>query len=143
MPVVFNGHEHLYQRTLPVRDGIIAEDGQGTVYVTSGGGGAGLYPYCAHPFSVHGVSAHHFLKCRIEGERLTVVAVGIDGVELDRFEVAPKPAISQIETQRIKRLAGSGQPGAGARRPPRNGSIRPFVPGWASREGAGHATGPD
>ncbi len=96
VPVVFNGHEHLYQRTLPVRDGLIAEDGRGTVYVTSGGGGAGLYPYLPHGLSGRGVSAHHYLKGRIEGGRMTLAALGINGEELDFVQIAPRPALAAI-----------------------------------------------
>ncbi len=41
--VVFNGHDHLYCRTVPLRGGVAVEPGQGIVYVVSGAGGARLY----------------------------------------------------------------------------------------------------
>lgn len=38
--VVFAGHNHCYERTKSLIDGQVVEDGEGTVYVTSGMGGA-------------------------------------------------------------------------------------------------------
>jgi len=91
VPLVLNGHEHLYQRTLPVRDGLVTDDGRGTVYVTTGGGGGPLYPYKPHALAAAGVSAHHYLKARVAGGRMTVTVLGLAGEELDRVEIAPKP----------------------------------------------------
>lgn len=91
VPLVLNGHEHLYQRSLPVREGLAAGDGQGTVYITTGGGGGPLYPYTPHGLSATGVSAHHYLKLHLEGGRMTVTAIGMAGEELDRVEIAPRP----------------------------------------------------
>ena len=45
--LVLNGHEHSYQRTYPFAGKQTVKEGKGTVYVTSGGGGYGLY--AAHP----------------------------------------------------------------------------------------------
>jgi len=40
--LVLCGHNHLYERSHPVRDGRVVPQGQGTVYVTTGAGGANL-----------------------------------------------------------------------------------------------------
>lgn len=40
--LVLCGHNHMYERTRPLRNGQIMPEGQGTIYVTSGAGGANL-----------------------------------------------------------------------------------------------------
>jgi len=40
--VVFMGHDHDYERTLPLYADEVVEPGDGTVYITTGGGGADL-----------------------------------------------------------------------------------------------------
>src|SRR5438045_9708005 len=47
--LVMSGHEHSYQRTHSIREGAVTAPGQGTVYITSGGGGGALHPAHEHP----------------------------------------------------------------------------------------------
>lgn len=42
--MVFTGHNHLYERTAPIKGDKVVGEGQGPVYVTTGAGGASLYP---------------------------------------------------------------------------------------------------
>lgn len=41
--LVLNGHNHMYERTHPIRGGEVVPDGEGTVYIVSGAGGGDLY----------------------------------------------------------------------------------------------------
>jgi hypothetical protein len=41
--MVFSGHDHMYERTHPIRGAAVVGDGQGVVYIVSGAGGATLY----------------------------------------------------------------------------------------------------
>jgi len=82
VPVVFNGHEHSYQRSKPVK---------GAVYYTSGGGGAPLYPIGKGPTLAHGASAYHFLRAVIADYRLRVEAVDLQGKTFDSSAITPKP----------------------------------------------------
>lgn len=91
VPVVFSGHEHSYQRTKPVRGGQPAPNG--TVYFTSGGGGAHLYPVYDSPLLANGVSEFHYLRCELEGWRMTVRAISQSGTEIDRTVIAPPPIV--------------------------------------------------
>ncbi len=84
--LVFAGHEHSYQRTHPLRGGVVEPLG-GTVYVTTGGGGGGLYPAPASPLQAVGRSEHHFVTVEIDGDRLEVRTAGLDGTLLDSFSV--------------------------------------------------------
>lgn len=80
-----SGHDHCYQRfgpseTLP------------TPLVVSGGGGKRLYEISESPLERVGAKAlaqaYHWCSVSVEGGKLTLVAHGIDGDELDRLELA-------------------------------------------------------
>jgi 3',5'-cyclic AMP phosphodiesterase CpdA len=92
--VVFDGHEHSYQRTHPLRGGGIVEPGEGIIYVTTGGGGGNLYPVLPTPRLAFGESAYHYVRAENRGTQLSVRAIRIDGMEIDAFTLAPPPAIS-------------------------------------------------
>jgi len=47
--VVFTGHNHLYERTAPIRKDQVMPEGQGVVYVVSGAGGAERYAKRPNP----------------------------------------------------------------------------------------------
>jgi len=78
---VFNGHDHLYYRTL--RNGVL--------YVVSGGGGAPLYPAFPSRGALKGdkwASAHHIVVCDVSGNKVHVTALRADGARLDSFTVS-------------------------------------------------------
>jgi len=93
VPLVLNGHEHSYQRTHPLRAGQPVEEG-GTVYVTTGGGGVGLYPVYPRPFLAYGESAHHYVRGDVNGFRMTLKSIRIDGQEIDNVTLSPPPVVS-------------------------------------------------
>ena len=95
--VVFSGHEHSYQRSHPVRDNTTTTQGDGTVYITSGGGGAVLYPVFAHPLLAVRQSSHHYVRAEMRGAQLTFRAIGIDGREIDNVMLTPAPAIDSAD----------------------------------------------
>ncbi|HEX3746882.1 MAG TPA: metallophosphoesterase [Bryobacteraceae bacterium] len=77
--IAFFGHDHNYQRNLQ----------NGINYVISGGGGAPLYDV-AKPdpaTSQKAISVENFVKVKVEGKVMKVVAKGIDGKILDEFEI--------------------------------------------------------
>jgi predicted phosphodiesterase len=76
--VVFNGHDHDYERTVPIH---------GVTYVVSGGGGKGLYRAGRSEWTAFSKSAHHAVLVRVDGERLSLEAVEPDGTVLDRLEL--------------------------------------------------------
>jgi 3',5'-cyclic AMP phosphodiesterase CpdA len=75
--LVFAGHDHVYERTLPIR---------GVTYVVSGGGGRRLYPAGKGRLTACSRSAHHVVLGRVDGGRLTLEAVEPDGTVFDRFD---------------------------------------------------------
>jgi 3',5'-cyclic AMP phosphodiesterase CpdA len=75
--LVFAGHDHVYERTIPIK---------GVIYVVSGGGGRRLYPAGKGPLTACARSAHHAVLVRVAGERFSLEAVGPDGTVFDRFD---------------------------------------------------------
>ncbi|MGH9719493.1 MAG: metallophosphoesterase [Bryobacteraceae bacterium] len=86
VPLVFNGHEHSYQRTREIN---------GVVYVTTGGGGAGLYRVDPSDLLAAGKSAHHYMRGEVNGRRLALRAIGLDGQEFDHVVLNPPPVLSR------------------------------------------------
>ncbi|MBU0982706.1 MAG: metallophosphoesterase, partial [candidate division Zixibacteria bacterium] len=74
--IVFNGHDHHYERS--VSDGIH--------YIIAGGGGAPLRDQArTSPNSLVYLKTYHFCKLSSDGNRLIVRAIGIDGQPIDSF----------------------------------------------------------
>jgi predicted phosphodiesterase len=76
--LVFSGHDHVYERTVPIR---------GVTYVVSGGGGRRLYPAGNGALTASSVSAHHAVLVRVSGRRLLLEAVEVGGKVVDRLEL--------------------------------------------------------
>ncbi len=79
--VSFTGHNHFYERTLPIRDGQVVAPGEGTVYVVSGNGGASLYPLALRaPYSAAATDeTFGFTWVGVDGPRITIRHVDQDG----------------------------------------------------------------
>jgi uncharacterized protein (TIGR03437 family) len=92
--LLLGGHEHGYERTVPLASDQAAASGSGTVYVISGGGGADLHDVSAGGPTAVAQAVHHYLRIDANGAALTVRAIGLDGNELDRFTLRPSPAIN-------------------------------------------------
>jgi 3',5'-cyclic AMP phosphodiesterase CpdA len=82
--MVFSGHEHNYERSLPRRDYVSTS--KGVIYVVSGGG-AGLYRVGKSDFTAHSASVNHFVWVRINGEKLTLEAVDASGTVFDAYDI--------------------------------------------------------
>ena len=89
--LVFAGHHHAYTRTVSVAGGQHVEDGRGTVDVTTGGGGAGLYSEVTHPLVTAGASLYHYVRVEVRGNQMAVTAIDKDGRQFDHFTLSPQP----------------------------------------------------
>jgi acid phosphatase type 7 len=76
--LVFSGHDHVYERTVPIR---------GVTYVVSGGGGRRLYRTGKGELTASSVSAHHAVLVRVDGRCLLLEAVEAGGKVVDRFDL--------------------------------------------------------
>jgi hypothetical protein len=86
--VVFNGHDHDYERTCPIFNGACTtpQDG-GVVYVVTGGGGASLYSVNGDWFTAYSDSIHHFLKVAVHDCWLHLDAINANGNVFDSYEI--------------------------------------------------------
>ncbi len=99
--MVFNGHDHLYERSHK----------NGVYYIVSGGGGAPLYP--AHvkpnPNQQYAKSTYHFCTIDIDGKTATLQAHVPDGAVFDSVVVRHGPGSQRFSspTQLRKPRAGA------------------------------------
>jgi hypothetical protein len=95
--IVFVGHQHVYMRTKPLRNGQVQADGEGIVYVI-GNSGSKFYPggdnhdYIAHQET--NISSYQIVT--INGNTFTLIARNADGQETDSYTLSkPSPYNSQ------------------------------------------------
>jgi hypothetical protein len=86
--VVFNGHDHDYERTCPILNGVCTtpQDG-GVVYYVTGGAGAPLYPASGDWFTAYSDSLYHFLKVAVNDCWLHLDAIDANGNVFDSYEI--------------------------------------------------------
>lgn len=86
--VVFHGHDHNYQRTMPLRAGQIVAPEEGVVYVVTGAGGAQLYDVREPPpdwIAAQNGQHFSFTQVTIDGDDLTLRQIALDGSLLDEY----------------------------------------------------------
>jgi hypothetical protein len=94
--VVFNGHDHGYERTCPILNNacMTPQDG-GVVYYVVAGGGAPLYSPLGNWFTAYRDSLYHFLEVEVNDCRLHLDAIDTTGNVFDSYEIDrcanPKP----------------------------------------------------
>ncbi len=76
--IVFSGHDHDYERTLPIG---------GVIYVVTGGGGKDLYRAGKSEWTAFSKSVHHAVLVHIDGKHLSLEAIDLDGTVFDRLEI--------------------------------------------------------
>lgn len=82
------GHNHIYERSVPIKDGAQAGDGRGTTYVVTGGAGAPLYTNVEDSwFNAVANPIEHFIIADFAGDTATFTARDVDGNVLDTFEL--------------------------------------------------------
>jgi hypothetical protein len=91
--LVFNGEIHNYERTKPLRSDRVVGAGEGTVYVTTGGGGRSIGPAVSSSITAYTESAFHFTRVAIDGGALRLEMVRDDGKIRDTMTLTKrKPA---------------------------------------------------
>lgn len=88
--LVLCGHNHLYERSHPIRGGDIVAPGEGTVYVTTGAGGAELYRIRETPspyMAFQNDREHSFTVVDVSPETMVLQQIGRTGQVLDRTEI--------------------------------------------------------
>ncbi|MCK4547003.1 MAG: metallophosphoesterase [Candidatus Eisenbacteria sp.] len=95
--VFFNGDQHCYTRTAPIRAGKVALPGErGTIYITCGGGGGKIHRGRPFPglsdlpdgaYQAGTDSLHFFLLCRVWDDIFRAEVIDTSGVVFDRWEI--------------------------------------------------------
>lgn len=90
VPIVFNGHDHDYQRTRPIRGNAVVEENEGTVYVVTGGGGGRrtFRGTGADWFTASSAQVYHYMRVRVDHYTMGLEAVDVDGNVIDSFELS-------------------------------------------------------
>jgi hypothetical protein len=113
---VLTGHDHFYARNY--RMGRLAEKAQpGVLFLTTAGGGAGLYKCKQRDYVAATRSVHHFTLFDFDGDRVKLSAITSKGEVFDSYELTKKPTVTEEfccydmeEFKRFLRFALSKQP---------------------------------
>ncbi len=81
--IVFMGHVHAYERTKPLRANTVVPPGEGTVYVTTGGGGRSVGSAGHTGFTAYAENSPHFTRVAVDGEVLLLQMIRVDGAVRD------------------------------------------------------------
>ena len=105
--VVFNGHDHIYERSFPMKANQRSGE-SGVIYVVTGGGGAPLYPVDAGEWTAFATSAHHSCIISIDGAHLRWHASDLNGEVLDYRWLCKDPAFVSEQISHLQAPAQHG-----------------------------------
>ena len=115
--LVISGHEHGYQRSVPIRQYLAG--GPPIVYVVTGGGGAPLHPLGSEAWTAAAAAVHHYVRVTVGDCSLAGEAVRTDGQVLDSFAVnrCAAPSLAAVTSDMPSALAnGTPVPGLSGQR---------------------------
>jgi hypothetical protein len=105
--VVFQGHNHNFSRSYPIRNGAAVDTAQassyqdpaGVIYIVAGGGGRHLYQVTnSDPLIRSAWSVFHTMAVDVVGDSINVKAVLPNGTVFDSFSIV-KSAVTAVEVQ--------------------------------------------
>jgi hypothetical protein len=99
--MVFNGHDHIYERSFPMQANERADD-SGVIYIVTGGGGAPLYSVNAGDWTAYATAVHHCCIVSIDGPLLQLVAYSLHGDIVDYRWLCKDPAFISEQIQRLQ-----------------------------------------
>lgn len=99
--LVFNGHDHIYERSFPMQDNR-REDESGIIYVVTGGGGAPLYPVDAGEWTAFATSVYHYCIVSIDGPHLRWRTCSLDGEVVDYRWLCKDPAFISKQVDQLQ-----------------------------------------
>ena len=85
--LVFQGYNRNYERTKPVKEGLV-DEAEGITYITLGGGGRALSVQARNEaWSDKYLPSYHFALAEVKDKHLQLTVYGKDGAVLDSFEI--------------------------------------------------------
>jgi hypothetical protein len=86
--LVVAGHNHIYERSVPIRAGQEVAAGQGTTYLVAGGAGAPLYEESeAEWFGVVAQPTEHWVQVDVSPRAMDFVVRDLSGAVIDEFSI--------------------------------------------------------
>jgi len=86
--VVLNGHDHIYERTCPIKDGACTTiDDGGVVYFVTGGAGASSYSPGSSWFTAKASNKHHFMMLSVDDCTMNIETIDEYGNVFDTLEI--------------------------------------------------------
>ena len=101
--MVFNGHDHIYERSFPMQANRRVDE-SGVIYVVTGGGGAPLYSVNAGEWTAFATSVHHCCIISIHGAHLRLCAYELNGEAVDYRWLCKDPAFISEQIQHLQDL---------------------------------------
>ncbi len=86
--VVFNGHEHNYERSLPRTDYAAVGGTHAVTYIVTGGGGKQLYNVGHSPWTAASSMVYNFVQVRLAGSQLHLDAIDNEGKIFDSVDLS-------------------------------------------------------
>jgi hypothetical protein len=110
--MVFNGHDHTYERTLPMADDWMVDDPEdGTIHVVTGGAGAPLKRLVARgPWSSYFLSHYHFVLLTVDGTELHLEARFYNQTVFDELRLS-KAVVPDLSVEYVKAEPRYPRPG--------------------------------
>ncbi len=102
--VVFQGHDHTYERTYRVFNGK-RDELLGVTYVVAGGGGAPLYDVTANDWTAFSRKTHSFTLAKLEPDRLRLETYDLDGRLIDHLAISKDPAELPRLLEQVQQVA--------------------------------------
>lgn len=89
--LVLNGHDHMYLRTHPMKDGEPVQEGEGTTYLIPGGTGDKFYGLNPYPWQrvTDNEQIQMYAAVEVSEDELHVVTRTVDGRIVDEFTLNP------------------------------------------------------
>ena len=103
--VALSGHDHDYERTVPIRQSSVATD-RPVTYVVTGGGGAKLYSVSPNSWTAFTASRFEYVRGRVDACTLVIEGIGLDGAAFDRASLSR--CGTQPQGKEIALYAGQG-----------------------------------
>jgi hypothetical protein len=82
-----SGHDHGYERSVPIRESTNTSD-HFVTYIVTGGGGAALYSFGTSSWTAYSASRYEYVRGKVDACTLSLEAVGIDGSVFDRTSLS-------------------------------------------------------
>jgi len=89
--MTFAGHKHNYERTHPLLNGQVVENGKGIVHHVTGGAGAPLYDFAEEQFfTAKREKVYHMIICDITPHMMKATVKAVNGAIIDEYVVYPR-----------------------------------------------------